>query len=79
MTQVVSEQFGWDPSAPGAWVPLVVWAVLACFGTWRALRRSRGWSRGLGIAACWVVPFLGAVLVLALLRHPAQGPTSVRE
>ena len=76
-SQVVSEHFGWDPSAPGAWVAIGLWAVIASYGTFRAFRRSGGWIRMLSIAACWLIPLLGAALVIALLWRTSQRQSSV--
>jgi len=75
-SQVVSEQFGWDPSGPGAWIPIALWGVLASYATFRAFRRSRGWIRMLAIAACWLIPLLGAGLVIAFLWRPSQRQSS---
>lgn len=70
--QDFNERIGWDPNAPGAWVLAVPWDSLAIYGTWRAIRRSRGWARVVAIAVCWLLPVLGAGLVMTFLGFVKQ-------
>jgi hypothetical protein len=68
-TQVIATKFGWDPRAALPQVLLLLWVALASYGTWRALHCFRGRIRVAWILVCWLLPVVGALIVLAVSRR----------
>lgn len=68
-TQVITTQFGWDWRAGLPQVLLVLWVALASYGTWHALQCFRGRVLLVWILVCWLLPLVGALIVVAISRR----------
>ncbi len=62
-------EFGWDWRTGLPQLLLLLWVVMACYGTWRALHRFHGWVLVGWILVCWVLPIMGAFIVISISRR----------
>ena len=65
-------QFGWDWKAGLPQIILLLWIVLASYGTWRALQTFQGWNLVGCICVCWLLPVIGAFIVIWITRQRRQ-------
>lgn len=62
-------QFGWDWRAGLPQLLVLLWVVMAAYGTWRALRRFHGRVLVAWIAVCWLLPIIGTLIVILISRR----------
>jgi len=73
-TQVIRTEFGWDWKAGLPQILLLVlWIVLASYGTRRALQSFHGGVLVACVLVCWLLPVVGALAVLSVSRRRRKG------
>jgi hypothetical protein len=60
---------GWDWRTGLPQILLLLVIVLAAYGTWCALQHFHGWALMASILACWLLPIVGAVIVVSISRR----------
>ena len=61
--------FGWDWRVGLPQILLLLSVVLASYGTWRAVRSFHGWTLVGWILLCWLLPIVGALIVVQVSRR----------